>query len=801
MGSVSSDIRYAMRTLRRSPLFSAGAVLTLALAIGSCTATFSIVSFALLHPISCDQPDQLVVLDEALLTLRGDLSPGPLLDWKDELTTFADLAAYSNYNGGANISGGEEPDRVQCVEVTASFFGVFGVNPALGRTFAADEQRSGSNRVAIISSGLWKRRFAASPDVPGRTISLNSIPFTIIGVAPAGFRPPSRADVWVPISLGTDRVLTSAVIDYEIIGRLKPQVTVGQARSDVEALKERFKRERSDTWLAKRDIKVIPLIEVITGNLRTSLLVLAGSVFLVMLIACANTANLLLSRAAMRQKEIALRAALGASRLQLIRQFLIESLVVSCAAGSLGLLTAYLLLKSLATFSASQAVITGVTLDTNALFFTLSISLFAGMLAGLAPAIHASKIDLNESLKRAGVVQILGASHMWGRLFVVSEIALALVLLSGTGLLVKSLIRLQKVESGLNQTNVLTVSIDLPRAKYTSPGAARILHEQLLNHLASIPGCLFAGAVNALPLSNTDAFGVLFEVIGQPTSGKFQDSFATNLVVTPDYFRAMGIPLLSGRTFSKLDNELSSKVLIVNQSFAERWWPDRAAIGKRVALAGEPVPYEIVGVVGDVKHFGLEGKPAQEMYRSYLQEGSALTSFVIRTEADPHQITSIVRAEVQRLDPDIPTYDVKTMDQRLDEALAQRRLILLVLGAFTLVAVALALGGTYVVMSYTTLQRTREIGIRMAVGADRGDIFRLVMRSGLMLASLGVALGAGCSIALTRLMSSLLFNLEASDPMTLGVTASSLALVAVLACILPTYRATKVDPVIALKCE
>lgn len=808
MDSVSRDVCYAIRTLLRSPVFGAGAVLTLALAIGCCTATFSIINFALLRPISCDEPDRLVVLDDAFLSLRGDSSPGPILDWKEGLQSFAEVAAYSDYNGGANLSGAGEPSRVRCVEVSASFFRVLGVNTALGRTFGVEEEKRGNNRVAIISAGLWKRDFEASPEVLGHTISLNSIPFTIIGVAPTDFRPPTRADLWVPISLGTDRVLTSPTIFYNIIGRLRPKVTLDQARFDVAALKERFRQERADTWVARRDIKVVPLIERMTGSSQTAFLVLAGSVLLVMLIACANVGNLLLSRATLRKREIAVRAALGASRLRLVRQLLIESLVVASAGGLLGFLLAHWFLQSLRGLSAIQmSPVAGATMDARALTFTLAASLLTGILAGLAPAIHASKVDLNMSLQRGAADQAGGSP--WRRLFVISEIALALVLLSGAGLLVKSLVRLQNVDSGLDPTNVLTISIDLPRQKYP-PEDMRLQYAQLLSRLASIGGCRSVGAINALPFSNTDVFAVLFDLAAQPAQPADEelrdgfatkDRFATNLVVTPDYFRTIGIPLLKGRVFSERDDEASPKVLIVNRSFAKRYWPNEDPIGQLLLIAGDPTPSQIVGVVGDVKHFGLEKDSLQEMYRPYTQGSAALTSFVIRTEDDPLVLVPAVQTAVKALDRDLPIYDVMTMDRRLDESMAQRRLIVLVLGVFALIAVVLAMGGTYSVMSYSASQRTREMGIRMALGAERRDIFRLIIRSGLTLTAIGVGIGMACSIALTRLMSSLLFDLEPTDAGTLCVTTLSLAGVALLACLLPTYRATKVDPVVALRCE
>jgi putative ABC transport system permease protein len=799
MELVLRDAHQALRLLLRYRGFTVAAVSTLALAIGSCTATFSIISFALLNPISCDQPDRLVALDNALLTRRGDFSPGPILDWKEELQSFEDLAAYSDYNGGSNLSGAGEPDRVQSVEVSVNFFNVLGVSPALGRTFAAEEEISGRNRVAVISAALWKRRFGASSEVVGRTILLNTVPFTIVGVCPQGFRPPARADLWIPISIGSDRVLTSPAIDYNVIGRLKPGFSPDQAGTEIAALKERFKRERSDTWLAHRDLKVISLIERITGNVRASLLVLAGAVVLVMLIACANVANLLLSRASMRRKEIAVRAALGASRWQIVRQLLIESLSLSCSAGVLGLLVASALLANLGRFTAEDS---GATIDLRALLFTLGASLLTGLLAGLAPAIHASKVDLNESLKQGAAETTRDSLKTpWRRLFVISEVALALVLLSGTGLLIKSLIRLQKVDSGIDPTNVLTVSIDLPRVRYPASRATQGVYDQILARIASIPGVRHVAAINALPFSDTDAIGLLFDVVGEVRSEKFQDRFATNLVVTPDYFRAMGIPLLKGRAFSEQDGEISPRVLIVNQSFAKRYWPNEDSIGKRLQIAGEPAPNEIIGVVGDVKHFGLEGKSFLEMYRTYRQATSSLTGFVCRTEGDPARFVHTVQAEIQELDQDLPLYDTKTMEQRLGESMSQRKLILLVLGTFASIAVVLAVGGTYSVVSYSTSQRNREIGIRMALGAERSDIIRLVIKSGIILTAIGVTVGVGCSIALTRLMSTLLFDLEPTDPGTLAITALSLSAVAALACLVPTYRATKVDPVTTLRCE
>ncbi|MEW6207703.1 MAG: ABC transporter permease [Acidobacteriota bacterium] len=805
MDSLLRDLRQSLRMLLKSPGFSLATILILALGITANSATFSIIQAALLNPLECEEPRQLIILKDALLSLSGRSPSGAdLLDWGESLQTLSDLAVYSIHDGGVNLTGGGEPVWVRGAEVSASFFSTFRVNAAMGRTFIPEEQQAGRNRVVILSHTLWRQRFGAAADIVNKTIRLNEVPFAVIGVAPQSFRFPNKADLWIPIAFGEDRIFTGAAMIFEVMGRLKPEATMAEAQSEIVALRERYKRNDPQSWLARREVKVISLPDQMVGHVRLSLLVLWGAVGFVLLIACANVANLMLARGLGRQKEMAVRAALGASRRALFRLLLTESLLLALIAGGAGMIGAHWFLKFLVAFSpTSLDLLVDLSPDLRAIAFTFAVSALTGIAVGLAPGFQAFKVDLNQTLKESGhrLAAATGLSRV-RNFFVVFEIALSLVLLIGAGLLIKSFNRLLQVDTGMSDSSVLTASIVLPMAKYPNPIERTEFYERLIGRLQQMPQIRSVGAVNNLPLGKNDTVALLFEIVGRPKAGGFDEMFASNLVVTPDYFSALGIPLVEGRLFTRQDTKNSKRVVIINQSFAKRFWSDESPVGKQLKIPGEENPAEVVGVAGDVKHFGLERKTMQEIYSPHLQAaGTPLNTLVARTDSDPMDIAETIRKEVRALDSNLPVYDMKTMRQRIDESTGQRRFIAFVLGIFAVIALILAAGGIYSVMAYSVSQRTNEIGVRMALGASRSRILRLIILKALLLAVAGAVIGVAAAIALTRVMSSLLYELQTTDLFTFLVTTLGLLAVALVASFLPAYRAMKVDPIAALRHE
>jgi predicted permease len=580
-------------------------------------------------------------------------------------------------------------------------------------------------------------------------------------------------------------------------------VSAGQAQLELNALKQRFKQENSATWIAFTDLRVVPLLEKIIKGFRLSLLLLWGAVGFVQLIVCANVVNLMLARGLARRKEIAVRAALGASGRTLFRQLLAESLTLSAIAGVAGMIGARWFLKLIAAYTPGSVVHLGnVRLDSYAIAFTAGISLITGILVGLAPGFQAISIDLDRMLKEGW--RQASDSIRFSRLrsiLVIFEVAIALVLLIGAGLLIGSFRQVLKIESGLNVSNVLTVSISPPKAKYSEPDKANQLFNDLISRLRQYSAVRSIGAINILPMSNGDTVGLLFEIVGQPKAGKFQEMFANNLVVTPDYFSTLGIPLIEGRYFTERDISNTQRVIIISQSFARRFWPNESPVGKQLQIAGNEIPAEIIGVVRDVKHFGLESRTRFEMYSPSLQSAARLTTLVIKTGSDPLKFAATVRGEVHALDPNLPLYDVKTMEQRIDESTGNRRFITFVLGIFAVIALILTGGGIYSVMAYSVSQRTHEIGVRMALGAGRRQILGLVIRKAMGLTFLGAVAGIASSILLTRVMTGLLYGLQATDILTFSLTTLGLFVITLLASFVPAYRATRVDPLTALRYE
>lgn len=806
MGHFLNDVHQSLRTVARSPLFSLTVVLILALGIAANCAVFSIIQRTLLNPIPTKDPQQLMVIGNAHLssTLDGMPSPGsPMLDWGSLLRPFESLAAYSDADDGLNLSDGGEAERIEVSEVSVSFFQTFRVNASLGRTFLAEEELSGQNRVAVLSHALWQKRYGADGGIIGKTIRLNEVPYIVVGVASPEFRFPRQTDLWIPISLGKDRIFTGRGVSYRVIGRLRPEADASQAQLEARALRQRFQKENPAIWLAFKEMRIVPLLETLVGNIRLSLLLLWGAVGLVQLIVCANVANLMLNRGLTRRRELAVRAALGASSRMLFRQLLIESLMLSLIAGLAGIIGSYGFLKFIAIYTpTSVAFLKDAGLDSTAVAFTIGLSLVTGIIFGLAPGFQAMRIDLEQALKEG---QRQGSeSSRFSRLrslLVVFEVALALVLLIGAGLLIGSFKQVLKIESGVNASNVFTATIALPKAKYTDPVKTRQFFNDLISRLREYPAVRSIGAISALPMGTGGYVSFMFEIIGRPKDRQFGAMFANDLAVTPDYFPAIGIPLIQGRAFTDQDLAQTQRVVIINQSFAKKFWPNESPIGKQLQIVGNDVPAEIIGVVGDVKYSGLERGARFEMYSSYLQSTVRPTTLVIRTESDPLKYVAAVRKEVQALDPNLPIYDTKTMEQWIDESTGNRRFITLVLGILAAIAIILAGGGIYGVTAYSVSQRTHEIGIRTALGAGRRQILSLVIGKAMILTFLGAVVGIVSAILLTRVMAGLLYGLQATDIPTFSVTTLGLFAITFLASFVPAYRATRIDPLVTLRYE
>ena len=796
MESLVRDIRHSIRALSRTPWFTAAVVLTFALGIGANSATYSIVRSLLLYPLPCEKPEEVMLLDETFLTLDGKGISGPALDWKDNLQAFRDLAAYAAFDTGINLGVSGKAIRVDAAEVTPSFFSLLQIDLLLGRPFTSDEEQPGKNRVTVISSALWESQFEGFQGILGQVVSLNDTSFTVIGVARPDFRFPNQTDLWIPISLGEPPISTGSFRGYQVIGRLNPGQTVAQGQLDVQAFSNRYRSAGLDLWPARRNIKVSPLLDKIVGDYRLAIMVLSGAVCLVLLIACANVTNLLLTRAATCKREIAIRAALGASPQNLVRLILIDSVLLSLGGGALGLYCAYWFLAFLVSLRPPGLMgLAGTTLDGKVIAFTFGVSFVTGVVSGLAPAIHSMRMRLGDALKEGAAKGRAG--HRVKSIIVVSEIALALLLLIGAGLLIRSLTQLRRVDLGFNPANVVTMSVDLPREDTRRAH----FYTHLIERLRAVQGVEAVGAINALPLSRTDVVASLFDVEGKPAETRFEERFACSLTVTPEYFRAMRIPLIAGRFFTDQDAAGTTPVVIINQSLANQYWSNEDPVGRRLKLRFESSPREIVGVVRSVKHFGFESTSYQEVYFPETQSSVALKTVVVRTASNPSTLISGMRQAVHDLASDLPVYDVKVMADRIDDSTGDRRFTALVLGVFAAIALVLAAGGIHSVVAYSVSQTKHEIGVRMALGAQRSDVLSLLLRKALLLSLKGVAIGLLSAVLLTRLLSSLLYGLQANDLLTLALTTAGVVCASLIAGFLPAYRATKLDPASVFRSE
>lgn len=807
MNTLFQDIRFALRMLTKNWTVTAIIIVVLALGIGANTAIFSVVNGALLRPLPYEDPDRLVRLSEDSPNVpQMSISYPNFLDWREQNKVFSGIAAMQFRS--LNLTGTDEPERLPARAVSAELFDVLGVKPALGRSFFTEEDRPGANRVCIISDGLWQRRFGSDPDIVNKQIAMSGASYTVIGVLPASYAFGTPTDVFVPIGLRADEMKErSNHPGIYAVARLKPGVTVETARAELIAMAQRIGEQYG---MKGNSATLTPLSAVFLGDIRTTLLILLGAVGFVLAIACANVANLLLARAATRNKEMAIRTALGASRIRIVRQLLTESLVLSLLGGAIGILLAVwgsAYLRSAGADSLPSTTV--IKLDSGVLLFTLLISVLTGIIFGLAPALTAVKTDLHDTLKEGGRSSTAGGRRTWLRSgLVVTEVALSLVLLIGAGLLIKSFGRILDTDPGFKPENLLTMQLALNAKQDEGPKVLGFFNN-LNDRIAALPGVEAAAFSNGIPLGQTS--DTSFAVVGRPKPEPGKQPQTMMYITSPNYLQTMGIRLVKGRFFTAQDTQHSPRVAVIDEAFARQQFPNEEPLGQYLAGNGKDNPdAEIVGVVAHVKHFGLDAvEPIQaQLYLPFNQAPNEVLpsmaprmSLIIRTQSDPLNLTAALRRQVQTLDPNQPVYNVNSMDQVIDQSLGTQRLSMSLLTFLASLALMLAAVGIYGVMSYTVTQRSHEIGIRMAIGAQRRDVFKLVMRKGMALVLIGVGLGLLGALALTRLMASMLFNVEPTDPFTFISIGILLIGVALLACYIPGRRATKLDPLVALRYE
>ncbi len=805
-GDIWQDLRFGVRMLVKNPGFTVVAVIALALGIGANSAIFSVVNTILLRPLPYKDPDGLVMVwedDTKHGYPRDTPAAANYIDWRNQNQVFEGMAAIADMS--FNLTGVGEPERVDGVRASANLFPLLGVEPQLGRTFSTEEDQPGGPHVVVMSHGLWQRRFGADVKIIGQPISLNGESFTVVGVMPPQFKfPRNEVELWVPIAFTSEEAASRRRHYLQVIARMKPGITLQQAQAEMKAIAARLQQQYPDN--ADLGAAVTSLHEHVAGDIKPALLVLLGAVGFVLLVACANVANLLLARAAGRQKEISIRVALGASRLRLIRQFLTESILLAVLGGGVGLLLSVWgvnMLKAFIPESISQA--RAITIDAKVLLFTLLVSLLTGLIFGLAPTTQASKFNLNETLKEGGRDSAAGSRGNRIRgLLVITEVAVSLILLIGAGLLINSFMRLRNVDPGFRADNLLTMQVVLPEPKYSEPARRSAFYTELLGRLESLPGVKSAAVTTNLPLYRQgNSIGITIE--GRPAPPPSQVPIVVTRVISPHYFRTMGIQLVQGREFNEHDRAGSGEVVVISETMARRFWPGEDPLGKRLAAGRPESPDDwitVVGVVKDVRQFELDAVPKPQMYLTYEQaDFFEPRDLVVSTNVDPLSLAGTVRQTVWEIDRDQPVSNIRTMEAILAESVARQRFSMLLLGIFAALALILAAVGIYGVMSYSVAQRTREFGIRMALGAQKSDVLKLAVGGGLKLVLIGVAIGLVAAFILTRVMSSLLFGVSATDPTTFITISLVLISVALLASYIPARRATEVDPMIALRYE
>ncbi len=803
MDALIKDLQFAIRSLLKRPGFTAITLIALALGIGANTAIFSLVNAVILRPLPYPDSDRLVWMYGNIRNggNRASVSPLDFLDYRNQNKTFEQFAASFTVPRPVTLTGSGEPERLQASGVTGNFFQAFGVAPALGRGFTLDNEKPGQDQVAVLSYGLWQRRFGGDPAIVNKTVVLDGKSCEVVGVMGQDVVFPQTVDLWMPLNFDAGPFMKQRKAHFlRPIGRLKAGVSVAQAQADTDLIAAQLEHqfpESNTGW----NLRLIPLREQLVGSTRTTLFVLFGAVGFVLLIACANVANLLLVRAAARQREIALRTALGASRWRIIRQMITESLLLAICGGALGAVLAAWGVQVLVKLSEGSVPPTAkVKIDATVLGFTLLISVLTGLLFGLAPALRTAKVNLIDCLKdgvRGGSESTL--RNRTRSLLVVFESAVAVMLLIGAGLLVRSLIALQHVNPGFDPDHVLTLRVDLSQHKYDTPEKSTNFFQQLQTRVSGLPGVETVGLVTELPLSGQPN-DLPFTVEGRPPVAPGEEYDADFRRVNQNYFSALRIPLLRGRNFTEQEVRQGDPVTIVSQQLVDEVFPNEEPLGKRLVGTIGKQAYEIVGVVGDLHHRSLdESQTFPAMYFPTLASGGI--NLVVRTQGDPLSVVGAIRKEVQAIDPDQPIAAVKPMTEWVATSVAAPRYRTTLLALFAALAMVLAATGIYGVMSYSVAQRTHEIGVRMALGARRGDVLKLVVRQGMLITVAGVIVGLLGAFALTRVMSSLLFGVTTKDPITFGVVAGLLIAVAFIACFVPARRATKVDPLVALRYE
>jgi predicted permease len=808
LGEIAQDIRYGVRKLLQRPGFTAVVIGVLALGIGATTALFSAVDAALLRPLPFDEAERLVVVEGIGIgfssdgkTLLHDKTLPSISDAAELPNTFEGVAAYAP--GGLNLTGGSEPLRVRVTLATPSFFPTLGAQPVMGRAFIEDEGTASGARVAILSDGLWRRQFGADPAIIGKTVALNGVSHEVVGVMPRSFAFPSRTELWLPlpVPMTFDRLEPfGSYLPSGIIARLAPGVTLEQAAARFQALQRVYERD-ADRADRTAGAPLQPLQSNLVGKGRNALLVLLGATGLVLIIACANVTNLLLARAAERRREVALRAALGASRGRIVRQFLTESLMLSVAGAVAGILVALLSLRGLTALMPAQLVdVAPPRLDLRVLGYALGVAALTGLIFGLWPALGAARADAGEMIKSAAGT---GATARSGarirRVLVVSEIAIALMLLVGTGLMLRSFRALMNTDPGVRPERVATMELKLARASYAKVTEIGVFHQMLLDRLNATPGIEAAAVVSHLPLGGTNQIRLTYEVEGRPRDPNAEMTFAEFLRASPDYFRAMGITLLRGRGITVQDDSLNP-VVVINRAMAEQVWPGEAPIGQRIII-GDRHARTVVGVVADVRTRSLDVPPWPQVYLPLAEMPPVNAGVVARGTLPSTALMAAMRDAVRAVDPEQAVYNVRMLEEVISSAIAPRRINTLLITIFGALALTLAALGVYAVIAYGVTQRTRELGIRIALGAQRRDVISLITREGIWLALAGIVLGLAGAFALTRVMASLVYGVEVTDPVAFALAPVVLLVIALGAALLPARRATRVNPLEAIRSD
>jgi putative ABC transport system permease protein len=804
---LGQDLRYGLRVMTKSPAFTAIAVLALALGIGANTAIFSVVNAILLRPLPFKNPDQLVLVWEEATHMgfpKNTPSPANFLDWREQNTVFSGMAAMGMRS--FNLTGAGEPERLDGRRVSANMFNLLGVQAILGRTFVADEDQPGT-RVALLNETLWKRRFGGDPSVIGRAVMLNGESYTVVGVLPQNVRLPAYGSwhdqVWVPLAFPPEEATNRGNHFLQVIARMKPAIGLKEATAEMETIAARLAQQYPD-YNTRIGASVNPLHEEVVGDMKPALLILLGAVAFVLLIACANVANLLLARAAVRQKEIALRLALGASQARLTKQLLVESVMLSLLGGVVGLALAYAGLQVLTRFIPPDlAQATAINIDAKVMAFTIVVALLTGIVFGLAPATQASHFNLNDTLKEGG--RDMGAGARGKRLrslLVIGEVAVSFILLIGAGLLINSFMHLRNLDPGFRADHLLGLNVDLSRTKYPDTPRRVTFFDEVVRRIQALPGVQSVAIAGNLPLTyNGDSMPIGVEGLPDPPPDQRPDIIFR--AIGPGYFSTMGIPLVRGRDFTEQDTADTDFGVVVSEKTARHYWPDTDPIGKRLkggSTTSEGPWRTVIGVVKDVRQNDFVAEPKMQMYFTYRQLKSLVpNALVVRTAVDPMSLAPSVRNAIWSVDKDQPVSNINAMDDVVSRAVSRQRFSMLLLAIFAGLALVLAAVGIYGVMSYSVAQQTRDIGIRMALGAQRSDVLKMTVMQGLRLVAIGLVIGMAAAFVLTRVMASLLFGISATDPVTFLTIALLLLAVAALASYIPALRATRVDPMIALR--